>query len=110
MDPQRRNDPAARQQERPAAGMDLRAPKGRCGGSFGRRLRHNLVDENPRKYLAIRPQIGMVRPETAHVRKKSPAADLNRVGNRFSDQGMRANERPTIVEDPVKVIASSLRK
>src|SRR5438105_4941485 len=67
--PQRGNDPVARQQERPAVGMDVRGPERRSGGGIGRRLRHNLVYENPRKLLAIRLRISMVRPELAHVPK-----------------------------------------
>ena len=77
---QRRNDAAARQQERPAVGMDVRGPKRRCGGGGGRRLRHNLVYENPRKFLAIRLRISMVRPELAHVPE---------CWEPFSDKGMR---------------------
>ena len=78
--PQGRNDTVARQQERPAVGMHVRGPERRCGGGGGRRLRHNLVYENPRKLLAIRLRISMVRPELAQSRNS---------GNLFSDKGMR---------------------
>src|SRR6185312_2102156 len=67
---QRGNDPIACQQERPAVGMDVRGPEWRSGGGIGRRLRHNLVYENPRKLLAIRLRMGMVRPELPHVPEK----------------------------------------
>ena len=78
--PQGRNDAVARQQERPAVGMHVRGPERRCGGGGGRRLRHNLVYENPRKLLAIRLKFSMVRPNWRMFRS---------AGNRFSDKDMR---------------------
>ena len=57
--PQGGHDPVARQQERPAVGMDVRGPKGRGGGLV---VRHSLVGSKATKYVAVGLRIGMVRP------------------------------------------------